>query len=171
MSLRPFLTRRRLLTAGLGGVVAALGIGVWWWQRPPPLAPVLTLTDLDGQRLHIGGRQPHPQLVQFWATNCAPCLRELPGLIKFYRAQHARGLDLVAIAMPYDQPRRVAAFARQMPLPYPVVLDARGVATKAFGDVQFTPTTFLIAPNGRIVHQYLGRLDFSILRKTIQKLM
>lgn len=78
---------------------------------------------------------------------------------------------MIAIAMSYDQPSRVMAFARQMPLPYPVALDTNDAASKAFGDIQFTPTTFLIARNGRIVRRYLGSLDFSALRETVHALL
>ena len=147
------------------------GIGGWWWSRGLPLAPRLTLTTVTGSEVRIGGRQAEPQLIQFWATTCVPCLRELPALIQFYRRLHPAGLKLIAIAMGYDQPSRVRAFVRQMPLPYPVVLDATNAVAKAFGGVRFTPTTFLVDRHGRVVQRYLGQLDFPALRQTVKELL
>ncbi len=160
--------RRQLL---LLAAAAGASVSAWWWPQPLPRAPHLTLTTVTGSRVRIGGQQTQPQLIQFWATTCAPCLRELPALIRFYHRLHPAGLKLIAIAMAYDQPNRVKAFARQMPLPYPVVLDANKTAARAFGDVQFTPTTFLINRDGRIVQRYLGHLDFPALRQTVRELL
>jgi alkyl hydroperoxide reductase subunit AhpC len=54
---------------------------------------------------------------------------------------------------------------------YPISIDTTAEAARAFGDVKLTPTTFLIAPDGRIVHQKIGDLDIPMVRRTIENML
>lgn len=164
------MTRRRVLLFGtIPLLLAAAGlIGAPW---PVDRAPALTLQAIDGRAVTTAERNAGPLLVHFWATSCGVCLDEMPELIDFYQRHRPRGLELVAIAMPYDSPARVANYARDAELPFPVVLDVRSEVTEAFGDVRLTPTTFVIGGDGRIVEQLIGRLDFTALDRTLAPLL
>ena len=110
-------------------------------------------------------------MIRFWATTCSVCRKELPQLTALYDDLHLQGLALIAVAMPYDPPNRVLETAHREEIPYPVALDVMGRTTAAFGDVSLTPTTFLVAPDGRIAARYIGAVDFRKLRQRIETLL
>ena len=126
--------------------------------------PDITLTTLQGKELSTAELHGRPVLVNFWATSCSGCIREMPHLIELYEELSPHGLEMIGIAMAYDPPNRVVAFSRSRQLPYPIALDIQGRAAKAFGDVRVTPSTFVIAPDGRVVHHAVGALDPHKLR-------
>ena len=161
---------RRQLLFGIPLVLLAMA-GLIGTLLPSSQVPALTLQAIDGRRIDLARRQDQPLLVHFWATSCGICLAEMPELIEFYERFQPHGLDLVAIAMPYDSPAQVVNYARHAALPFPVVLDVQASATGAFGDVRLTPTTFVISGDGRIVEQLVGRLDFAALDRILTPLL
>ncbi len=125
-----------------------------------PRAPQLTLATLDGKPLSLDSLRGKVVLVNFWATSCPGCVREMPQLVATHEKFRARGLVVVAVAMNYDPPEYVRNFTRQHQLPFVVALDGNGEAAKGFNQVKLTPTTFLIDRNGHIIQQTIGDLDF-----------
>ena len=73
--------------------------------------------------------------------------------------------------MSYDPPAYVVNFSETRQLPFKVAIDNTGVVAKAWGDVQLTPTTYLVNKRGQIVKQYVGAPDFVALHKLIEKLL
>ena len=73
--------------------------------------------------------------------------------------------------MSYDPPNRVVEVTRRQNVPYLISLDIDGSIAKAFNDVQVTPTTFLIAQDGRVIRQKTGAMDMSELRQQIKSLL
>jgi len=140
---------------------------VFFWEQPRP-APDVTMMSLQGENLSLEGWRGKVVLVNFWATNCEICLREMPEMVNLYRALQPRGLEAVFIAMSYDQPARVQAYARRTALPFHVAFDAQGELVRAFGDVPGTPATFIVDKQGRIVRRILGAPDFNSLRRFIE---
>ena len=140
------------------------------WLKPAPLlthAPDITVTDLDGNSITLSKLRGHPLLVNFWATTCTGCLEEMPHLIELYAEQAPRGFEIIGITMDYDPPKQVIALSKARQIPYPIALDTHGEAAKAFGKVRLTPTTFLVAPDGRIVFQKTGKIDMGKLRTLV----
>ncbi|BCX88745.1 hypothetical protein MIN45_P1114 [Methylomarinovum tepidoasis] len=148
------------------GILLGLALLLAWlgWRLAQP--PHLMLTDLSGRPVSIPPRQGL-MLVNFWATTCPACLREIPVLVRLHRRFGAKGLKIVGVAMPYDRPDRVVRFARDYPLPYTVALDPAGAAADAFG-VRFTPAWILVAPRGRIVWRHTGYVDEAELARLIE---
>ena len=72
-------------------------------------------------------------LVNFWATTCVSCVKEMPDLVATYNKYQARGYETVAVAMSYDPPAWVLNFAQSRQLPFKVALDVDGSAAKAYG--------------------------------------
>jgi peroxiredoxin len=107
-------------------------------------------------------------LVDFWATTCPGCVREMPGLMALHREFAPRGFTVIGIAMDYDPPDQVRRMAADRGIPYPVVLDTGGAAARAFGGVMLTPTHFLVAPDGRIAMQVIGEIDFAAVRARLR---
>jgi len=152
-----------------GLFLAIIVIGLLAINMPHPLAAAseLTLTTIIGQQIDLKALRGKPVIVTFWATDCPSCIKEIPHLLELYQAYHARGLELLAIAMYYDPPSHVLAMSEAQQLPYPVVLDLKADYARAFGQVALTPTTFLIAPDGRIALQYTGLFDDQAMRNAI----
>ncbi len=150
-------------------VVALLGIFAWLWLAPAGLrdSPDISLQSIDGKKLKLTDYRGKPLLVTFWATSCLGCIREMPHLIELYRELAPQGLEIVGIAMDYDPPNHVLAMREARRIPYPVALDIHADAARAFGNVRLTPTSFLIAPDGRIVYRKTGEMNISQLRKDI----
>jgi peroxiredoxin len=161
------MTPRTLFIAVL--VVLGIGTAAYYRFMPPPLTqvPDIRLVSIDGEKLHLPAYRGRPLLVTFWSTTCPSCVREMPHLAKLYRDLAPRGLQIIAIAMAYDPPDQVVAMRRLQDIPYPVTLDIHADAARAFGHVRVTPTSFLIAPDGRVVQHSVGRLDMTGLRRKI----
>lgn len=134
-------------------------------------APAVNYTLLDGRNASSAGWQGKVMLVNFWATSCAVCVREMPQLVALHQRLAARGYDTLAVAMAYDPPAHVANFVATRQLPFAVAIDNTGALARSFGGVRETPTTLLIDKRGRIVERHVGAPDFGALQARVEKLL
>jgi len=134
-----------------------------------PGAPAITFTTLEGKPIVLDELRGKVVLVNFWATSCPGCIKEMPGMIETYQQYKGRGFEIVAVAMSYDPPNYVVNFVQTRQLPFPVALDVDGEHARAFGNVQLTPTSFIIGKDGRILEQKLGELDFVKLNALLDR--
>jgi len=173
MNLRPPLsslqmTRRHWLLAALGSsTLWATGCS----GDNENSLPDLPFTQLDGSQHRLTQLKGKVTLINFWATSCSTCVREMPQIVATYQKYQAQGYDTLAIAMDYDPPAYVMQFARSRQLPFRVAMDHDGAIAKAFGPVQLTPTTFVVDRQGRVVKRYVGEPDFKALHALIEKLL
>src|ERR1700756_5756731 len=101
--------------APLASIALASGAGL----VPPMLAgctrveqaPAVSYTLLDGRRSDLAALRGHVVLVNFWATNCAPCVEEMPAMAANWRRFSPQGFETLAVSMPYDAPALVSNFA------------------------------------------------------------
>jgi len=149
------------LIALLGGIAYSL------LARQP--APAVSFTSLQGQPIALASLRGKVVLVNFWATTCPGCVKEMPALIETYQQYKNKGFEVVAVAMSYDPPSYVMKFTQDRQLPFPVALDVNGEHARAFGNVQLTPTSFLIGRDGAIVEQKIGEINFVKLKALIDK--
>lgn len=133
-------------------------------------APALSYTLLDGRRSELAALHGHVVLVNFWSTDCAPCVEEMPALVANWRRFSPQGFETLAVAMSYDPPALVSNFAQERALPFGVVIDNTGEIARRLGDVQFTPTSLLINKRGEIVKRWVGKTDFAALAPLILEL-
>lgn len=126
---------------------------------------------LDGSRVSTAQLRGKVTLVNFWATSCASCVAEMPDIISTYAKYQAQGFDTVAVAMRYDPPSYVVNFAQTRQLPFKVAIDNTGEIAQAWGDVQLTPTTFLLDKQGVIVKRFVGAPNFTELHQLIERLL
>lgn len=157
---------RRTLAPALALICAAALTGC---AREP--APAVNYTLLNGQKASSQQWAGKVMLVNFWATSCATCVKEMPQIVATHDKYKARGLDTLAVAMSYDPPAFVSRFAETRKLPFGVAIDNTGSVAQAFGPVQMTPTTFLINKRGEIVKRYVGEPDFAALHGLIEQLL
>lgn len=165
------LTRRHLATAVVAAVAAA---GAWLafsGGQTRQAAPAVTYTLLNGQKLASAELKGQVVLVNFWATSCSTCVAEMPQIVSTYEKYKGRGYHTVAVAMSYDPPAYVAGFAETRKLPFGVAIDNTGEIAKQFGQVQLTPTSFLINKRGEIVKRYVGAPDFAALHQLVEQLL
>jgi peroxiredoxin len=153
--------------------VALVAVMAYVWLAPAGMnrAPDVRMTTLDGRTLQLSELSGQPVLVTFWATTCPSCVHEIPYLNALHEELGPRGLEVIGIAMDYDPPAQVTEMVRTRDIRYTIALDSTGEAAKAFGDVRLTPTSFLIAPDGRIVHQKIGDLDMPWVRGRIEGML
>ncbi|MDD5240913.1 MAG: TlpA disulfide reductase family protein [Sulfuricella sp.] len=149
-------------------VIAALAGGLFLLLAQKPAAPQTAFTALSGEKTTLDSLRGKVVLVNFWATSCPGCIKEMPDLVKTWQKYHSRGLETIAVAMSYDPPEYVKQFAEKNGLPFTVALDADGTAAQSFGNVRLTPTTFIIDKQGKIIQQYLGEPDFAKLNALIE---
>lgn len=134
-------------------------------------APAVDYVLLDGSKASSHDWQGKVMLVNFWATSCATCVKEMPQVVATYDKFKGRGFDTLAVAMSYDPPAFVAKYAETRKLPFGVAIDNTGTVAQAFGPVQMTPTTFLINKRGEIVKRFVGEPDFAALHGLIEQLL
>ena len=135
------------------------------------VAPDSTFVLLDGSKTSTAEFKGKVTLVNFWATSCVTCVAEMPQLIATHQKYAPQGFDTVAVAMSYDPPSYVVNYTETRQLPFKVAIDNTGAVAKAWGDVQLTPTTYLVNKRGQIVKQYVGQPDFAALHQLIEKLL
>jgi len=153
-------------------VVAFAGVGAWvFLGTGTSPAPQSTFVLLDGTTKTTEQMKGKVTLVNFWATSCTTCVAEMPEIIATHEKFKDKGFDTLAIAMSYDPPAYVVNFAESRRLPFKVAIDNTGANAKAWGDVQLTPSTFIVNKQGQIVKTYVGAPDFAELHKLIEKLL
>lgn len=134
-------------------------------------APASKFVLLDGSTTTTADLKGKVTLVNFWATTCVTCIKEMPSIVSTYQKYKDKGYETIAVAMSYDQPAWVVNYAKTRQLPFKVALDNTGELAKNWGDVKLTPTTYLIDKQGRIVKRFIGEPDFAALHKLIEELL
>ena len=163
------LTRRQACFSALAAAgFSSLGLSACSGQNNAPQADYLLI---DGTRMSSQALQGKVTLVNFWATTCISCVKEMPALIETHQKFKDRGFETVAVAMSYDQPAWVLNFAQSRQLPFKVALDHTGHLAKVWGDIKLTPTTFIVDRQGRIVKRYVGEPDFQSLHQLLDRLL
>ena len=155
--------------AALIAAVLIVVVALAYAMLSKPDAPAVTFVTLDGRPIQLDSLRGKVVLVNFWATTCPGCIKEMPGMIETYNQYKAKGFEIIAVAMSYDPPSYVVNFTQTRQLPFPVALDVKGEFAQAFGNVQLTPTSFIIGKKGQILEQKLGELDFVKLKALLDK--
>jgi peroxiredoxin len=161
---------KRILYGAAAAAVLAIGAGVYLGTGASA-APDSTFVLLDGSKQTTADLKGKVTLVNFWATSCVTCVGEMPKVIATYDKYKSRGFDTLAVAMSYDPPSYVVNYAETRKLPFKVAIDNTGAVAKAWGEVQLTPTTYIVNKHGDIVKRYVGEPDFAELHRLIEKLL
>ena len=132
-------------------------------------APSVSYTGLDGQKFSTESLKGKVVMVNFWATSCVTCIKEMPQMTETYNKYKDQGLEFFAVAMSYDPPNYVLNYAQTRKLPFKVTLDTQGEIARSFGDVKLTPTTYVIDKEGNIIKRYVGEPEFPQLHKLLEK--
>jgi peroxiredoxin len=158
---------RTKLIAAVALVAIAAGTAFALWQRAE--APRADFVALDGGNFSTADLRGKVVLVNFWATSCVSCVAEMPRMVDAWKRYAPRGYEMVAVAMRYDHPNAVAAFALAHALPFRVALDTSGEAARVFGNVSVTPTSVLLDKKGRVLARYVGEPDWQDFRARVER--
>ncbi len=150
--MRTFLACLTLLLA-----TAASGVES---QQPGKRAPEIDLMTLEGDRFKLSRLRGNAVVISFWGTWCPPCRKEFPELVRV-QAEHGKsGLRIVAVNG-RDQERSiedVERFVRAFPVSFPIALDKRGIARRAYR-IAGQPTTVFIDSSGVVRKVHVGLID------------
>jgi peroxiredoxin len=148
-------------------VAIVVAIAGWFAFNSSKHVPQASFTLLSGERVTTDQLKGKVYLINFWATDCTTCIQEMPKMVQTYNQFKGQGLEYIAVAMNYDPPNYVVNYAKTRSLPFMVAMDD-GSAAKQFGNVQLTPTTFVIGKDGKILKRYVGEPEYSELDKLLQ---
>jgi len=123
------------------------------------LAPRFTLRNLKGNLEGLDDHSGKVIIVNFWATWCAPCLKEMPSFETLYRRYRSKGLTLLAISLDKESSSKVQEFVDKYKLTFPVLLDTEGVAEKLYPSFTI-PFTYVIDKQGRVAARVDGAKDW-----------
>jgi peroxiredoxin len=131
----------------------------------------LTLKDTQGKSVNLSAYKGKVILLDFWATWCPPCRKEIPGYIELYNTYKSRGLVVIGVSMDEDTPD-VKSFATQMKMNYPILLGfgREDDLKPAFGELPL-PTSFVIARDGSIYARHDGLTAKEQVEREIEALL
>jgi peroxiredoxin len=130
----------------------------------------LTLREIHGKPVTLSDYKGKVVLLDFWATWCPPCRREIPGFIELYNTYKSRGLVVILISMD-ESTSDVKRFVAQLKINYPILLGAgRDDLAAVFGELPL-PTSFVIARDGRICGRHDGLTAKEQLEREIGALL
>ena len=138
-----------------------------------PAAPDFALKDVDGKRHRLSENRGKVVLVNFWATWCPPCRREMPSMQRAWTQLKGENFEMLAVNVGEDEDTIFGfTFSTGVELTFPILLDRDAQVIKVWSVIAL-PTSFIVDPQGRIVYRAVGgrEWDDPELLKKIRELM
>jgi peroxiredoxin len=140
-------------------------------KRPIPAADFY-LRDLDGELVRLSDFQGKVVLLNFWATWCPPCRKEMPAMQRLYQAYKDKGLEIVAVSVDTASTDEVRAFVEELELTFPVLHDRDSLVSRLYSNPG-VPSSYLINAQGNLAYRVLGEYDWfgENAKNTVEKLL
>ncbi|GLQ92215.1 TlpA family protein disulfide reductase [Dyella acidisoli] len=132
-----------------------------------PTQPSLKVTTLDGKPYDLAAQRGHWVIVNFWATWCVPCIKELPGISQFVKAHP--NVSAIGVAYEDTDPSDIRAFLDKHPVSFPVAQVTMDKPLTDFDEPRGLPTTYLIGPDGKVAKHFMGPITPAVLDAAIGK--
>jgi thiol-disulfide isomerase/thioredoxin len=127
--------------------------------------------DINGKDVRLSQYKGQVVLLNFWATWCGPCKREIPSLMALYRDYKDRGFVVLGVSVDKEV-RLVKPYAREMKMNYPVLIGAgREQFNEAFGPFIGFPTSVMLERDGTVCVRHVGLPSRSLLEQQIDALL
>jgi thiol-disulfide isomerase/thioredoxin len=164
------VNRRSLWLGGAGAAALLAGAGWSAWQRHAMTVESGGLWDMrfpqpGGGDLVMADLMGRPLVLNFWATWCPPCVKEMPELDRFHRSQPAGGARVVGLAV--DGPTPVREFLARVPISFPIGLagfEGTDLSRRLGNGQGALPFTAVFSADGRLRHRKLGETSFDELQ-------
>lgn len=149
--------------------LAALGLMVMLSgtaQAAMPEQPSLQVTTLDGKSFDLASQRGKWVIVNYWATWCVPCIKEMPDISKFV-SEHKDKVSAIGLAYEDSDKADIQAFLAKHPVSYPVSQVTLDKPVKDFDEPRGLPTTWLINPDGKVAKRFVGPVTDASLSQAI----
>ena len=147
-------------------LAAALAAGVPAAQAAMPAQPTLKINTLDGKPYDLAQQRGKYVIVNYWATWCVPCIKEMPDISRFVAAHKDQ---VAAIGLAYEDTDKadIQAFLAKHPVSYPIAQVTLDQPPKDFDEPRGLPTTWLIGPDGKVARRFVGPVTEASLGEAI----
>ncbi len=133
-------------------------------------APAFTLKTVDGKTVSLSDYKGKAVLLNFWATWCSPCKLEMPWLIDMQKKYASQGFTVLGISEDDGSTKEVGDFTAKMGVDYPVLM-YNDQMNKAYGGIDYLPTSFYLDRDGKVIVESGGLISESEMEANIQKIL
>jgi thiol-disulfide isomerase/thioredoxin len=133
-------------------------------------APSFTLKSIDGKTVSLADYKGKAVLLNFWATWCGPCKLEMPWLIEMQKKYASQGFTVLGISEDDGSTKEVSDFMAKMGVDYPVLMYDDQL-NKAYGGIDYLPTSYYIGRDGKVIVESGGLISESEMEANIQKIL
>ncbi|MGN6480073.1 TlpA family protein disulfide reductase [Luteibacter sp.] len=146
---------------------AALALAVAVPAMASTATPELKVKTLDGKPFDLAAQRGKWVVVNYWATWCVPCIKEMPDISAFVQSRK----DVTAIGLAFEDTdaKDIKAFVDKHPVVYPIAQVDVMAPPKDFDSPKGLPTTYLIAPDGHVAKRFIGPVDAAKLNEAIAR--
>lgn len=130
-----------------------------------PAQPTLHVTTLDGKTFDLAAQRGKWVIVNYWATWCVPCIKEMPDISRFVTAH--KNVTAIGLAYEDSEPAEIKAFLAKHPVAYPIAQVTLDQPPKDFDQPRGLPTTYLIGPDGKVARHIVGPVTEASLEAII----
>jgi thiol-disulfide isomerase/thioredoxin len=130
-----------------------------------PAQPTLQVTTLQGKTFDLAAQRGKWVIVNFWATWCVPCIKEMPDISRFVAAH--KNVTAIGLAYEDSDPADIKAFLAKRPVVYPIAQVTLDKPLKDFDEPRGLPTTYLISPDGKVAKHIVGPVTEASLARLI----
>ncbi len=147
-------------------LAAAMALGASAVQAAMPAQPALKVTTLDGKPYDLAQERGKYVIVNYWATWCVPCIKEMPDISRFVAA-HKDKVSAIGLAYEDTDKADIQAFLAKHPVSYPIAQVTLDKPVPDFDEPRGLPTTWLIAPDGKVAKRFVGPVTEASLGEAI----
>jgi peroxiredoxin len=157
MRIKPFVFLT--IVAALVAYILASGAGRGTWVHEGGRAPAFKVRNLAGEEISLEDLQGRVVFLNFWATDCPPCVAEMPDLNRVAKTFAGRKFEMMAVSTDINK-EDVARFYRERNLTMPAYVDPHKKVARKY-NVRFTPESFVIDSEGNVAKYYIGPYAWS----------